>query len=140
MLSISSQHVSKILPKIEKTVNEQLETEVLGRSSNSSMTSYVVAADLSEMELKKILIEKMESNKHREYADKDEQPSAGSDWGSKRRREGKEPESTSAPKEKATKTIGKSTQGSKSHQRTTSESALRKEPMQTTQDLEEPSQ
>nr|GEZ58939.1 hypothetical protein [Tanacetum cinerariifolium] len=55
--------VSKILPKIEQTVNEQLEAEVLTRSSNSSKTSYVVAADLSEMELKKILIEKMEGNK-----------------------------------------------------------------------------
>nr|GFA69073.1 hypothetical protein [Tanacetum cinerariifolium] len=35
-------------------------------------------------------------------ADKDEEPSAGSDRGSKRRREGKEPESTSDPKEKTT--------------------------------------
>nr|GEZ12005.1 hypothetical protein [Tanacetum cinerariifolium] len=59
--------------------------------------------------------------------------------GSKRRRERKEPESTSAPKEKATKTIGKSTQGSKYHQKTTSESAPAEEPMQTTQDLEDPS-
>nr|GEY11983.1 putative ribonuclease H-like domain-containing protein [Tanacetum cinerariifolium] len=55
--------VSKILPKIEKTVNEQLEANVLTRSSNLSKTSYAVAADLSEMELKKILIEKIESNK-----------------------------------------------------------------------------
>nr|GFC71313.1 hypothetical protein [Tanacetum cinerariifolium] len=55
--------VSKILPKIERTVNEQLKAEVLTRSSNSSKTSYVVAADLFKMELKKILIEKMESNK-----------------------------------------------------------------------------
>nr|GEU91745.1 retrovirus-related Pol polyprotein from transposon TNT 1-94 [Tanacetum cinerariifolium] len=55
--------VFKILPKIKKTTNEQLEAEVLTRSSNSSKTSYAVAADLSEMELKKILIEKMESNK-----------------------------------------------------------------------------
>nr|GEV84260.1 putative reverse transcriptase domain-containing protein [Tanacetum cinerariifolium] len=55
--------VSKILPKIEKSVNEQLEAEVLTRVSNSSKTSYVVATDLSELELKKILIEKMESNK-----------------------------------------------------------------------------
>nr|GEX20847.1 hypothetical protein [Tanacetum cinerariifolium] len=39
--------VSKILPKVEKTVNEQLEAEVLTRSSNSSKTSYAVAADLS---------------------------------------------------------------------------------------------
>nr|GEV57155.1 hypothetical protein [Tanacetum cinerariifolium] len=55
--------VSKILPKIEQTVNDQLEAKVLTRSSNSSKTSYVVAADLSEMELKKILIEKIEGNK-----------------------------------------------------------------------------
>nr|GEV62707.1 hypothetical protein [Tanacetum cinerariifolium] len=85
--------VSKILPRIEQTVNEQLEAKVLTRSSNSSKTSYVVAADLSEMELKKILIEKMEGNKRRDDADKDKEPFAGSDRGSKRRREGKEPES-----------------------------------------------
>nr|GEY40781.1 hypothetical protein [Tanacetum cinerariifolium] len=55
--------LSKILPKIEKTVNEQLEAKVLTRSSNSSKTSYAVAANLSELELKKIIIEKIESNK-----------------------------------------------------------------------------
>nr|GEW52685.1 retrovirus-related Pol polyprotein from transposon TNT 1-94 [Tanacetum cinerariifolium] len=153
--------VSKILQKIEKTVSEQLEAEVLTRSSNSSKASYAVAADLSEMELKKILIEKIEGNKsihrsdkqrnlykalveayesdkiildtygdivtlkrHRDDdADKDKEPSARSDRGSKRRREGKEPESTSAPKEKATRTTGKSTQGSKSQQKAASESA-----------------
>nr|GFA16237.1 hypothetical protein [Tanacetum cinerariifolium] len=49
--------------------------------------------------------------RHDDDADKDEEPSAGSDRGSKRRREGKEPESTSAPREKATRTTGKSTQG-----------------------------
>nr|GFA14356.1 hypothetical protein [Tanacetum cinerariifolium] len=112
--------VSKILPKIEKTVYEQLEAEVLTRSSNSSMTSYTVAANLSELELKKILIEKMESNK------------------SKRRRAGKEPESTSASKEKTSKTTGKSTEGSKSHHKSASESVPTKEPMHTIKDLEEP--
>nr|GFA34627.1 hypothetical protein [Tanacetum cinerariifolium] len=118
-------------------------------------TSYAVAADLSEMELKKTLIKKMESNKsihrsdeqrnlnkalfeayesdkiildaygdivtlkrrHDDDADKDEEPSDGSVRGSKRRREGKEPESTS----------------------TASESAPAEEPMQTTHDLVEPS-
>nr|GEV22776.1 hypothetical protein [Tanacetum cinerariifolium] len=55
--------VSKILLTIEQTVNEQLEAEVLTRSSNSSKTSYAIVADLSKMELKKILIEKMEGNK-----------------------------------------------------------------------------
>nr|GFA47026.1 hypothetical protein [Tanacetum cinerariifolium] len=144
--------VSKILPKIKQTMNEQLEAYVLTRSSNSSKTSYAVVADLPQMELKKILIEKMEGNKsihgsneqrnlykalveayesdkiildtygdtvtlkrrRDDDADKDKEPSAGSDQGSKRRREGKEPESASAPKEKFTKSAEKSTQGSKS--------------------------
>ncbi|GKB91651.1 hypothetical protein Tco_0963923 [Tanacetum coccineum] len=55
--------VSKILPKIKKTVNEQLKAEVLTRSSNESKTTHVVAANLSKLVLKKILIDKMESNK-----------------------------------------------------------------------------
>ncbi|GJZ37152.1 hypothetical protein Tco_0583343 [Tanacetum coccineum] len=54
--------VSKITPKIEKLVNEQLESEVLVRSSKEAKTSHVVAANLSELELKKILIDKMEAN------------------------------------------------------------------------------
>nr|GEW03149.1 hypothetical protein [Tanacetum cinerariifolium] len=125
-------------------VNEQLEAEVLTRSSHSSKTSYVVAADLSEMELKKILIEKIEGNKsiqrsdeqrniykalveayesdkmildtyeetvtlkrrRDDDADKDEEPSVRPDWGSKRRREGKEPESASAPMKIATRSTG----------------------------------
>nr|GEV87909.1 hypothetical protein [Tanacetum cinerariifolium] len=77
--------------------------------------------------------------RRRDDEDKDEEPSAGSDRGSKRRRACKEPDSTSALKEKASKTSGKSTEGSKSYQKTTSEPAPAEEPMQTTQDLEEPS-
>ncbi|GJS37179.1 hypothetical protein Tco_0535561 [Tanacetum coccineum] len=134
--------VSKILPKIEKTVNEQLEAEVLTRSSNESKTSHAVVANLSKLELKKILIDKMESNKsiHRsdeqknlyKALDKDEEPFAGSNRGSKRRRAGKEPESTSAPKEKTSKTTGKSTEGSKSHHK------FADKPMHTAKYLEEP--
>nr|GFC50985.1 hypothetical protein [Tanacetum cinerariifolium] len=56
------EQVSRILPRIEESVNATLEAEVLTRSSHSSRTSYAIAADLSEMELKKILIEKMEGN------------------------------------------------------------------------------
>nr|GEV91724.1 hypothetical protein [Tanacetum cinerariifolium] len=173
--------LNKLDENIQKIIKEQvkeqvkLEDEVLTRASNSSKTSYVVAADLSELELKKILIEKMESNKsiHRSYEqrnlykalvdaykcvkiildtyrdtvtlkrrrddeDKDEEPFARLERGPRRRRAGKEPESTSAPKEKASKTSSKSTEGSKSHQKTTSESAPAEELMQTTQDLEEP--
>nr|GEX84943.1 hypothetical protein [Tanacetum cinerariifolium] len=42
---------------------------VLTRSSHSSRTSYAIAADLSEMELKKILIEKIEGNKSIQRSD-----------------------------------------------------------------------
>ncbi|GKF15465.1 hypothetical protein Tco_0056927, partial [Tanacetum coccineum] len=115
--------VSKIIPQIEKLVNEQLESKVLVRSSKEAKTSHAVAANLSELELKKILIDKMEANnsinrsdiqrqlykalvdayeadkilldtygdtviikRPRDDADDDQEPSAGTDRGSKRRR------------------------------------------------------
>nr|GEY97617.1 hypothetical protein [Tanacetum cinerariifolium] len=62
--------VTRILPRIEESVNAQLEAEVLTRSSHSSRTSYDVAADLLEMELKKIRIDKMEGNKSIQRSDK----------------------------------------------------------------------
>nr|GEZ15308.1 hypothetical protein [Tanacetum cinerariifolium] len=54
---------------LRTAMNEQLEAEVLTRSSHSSRTSHVVAADLSKIELKKILIEKMEGNKSIQRSD-----------------------------------------------------------------------
>ncbi|GJR49987.1 hypothetical protein Tco_1400508 [Tanacetum coccineum] len=75
--------------------------------------------------------------RHRDEDDKDEEPSAGSNWGSKRRRARKEPESTSVPKEKTSKTTSKSTKGSKSQHKSVDESAQAEEPMQTAKDLEE---
>nr|GEV09788.1 hypothetical protein [Tanacetum cinerariifolium] len=104
--------VSKILLKIEHAVNEQLEAEVLIRSSHSSRTFYAVD---------------------------DEEPSAGPDRGSKRRGEGKEPKSASAPTKTATRSVGRSTQGSRSRQVPERESALAEEPMLTTSQTEEPS-
>nr|GEX48121.1 retrovirus-related Pol polyprotein from transposon TNT 1-94 [Tanacetum cinerariifolium] len=160
------EQVSKILPRIKQSMNAQLEAKVLTRSSHSLRTSYAVVADISEMELKKILIEKMEGNKSIQSSDeqrnlykalvdtyeaykiildsygetvilkrrrdddddKDEGPSTGSDRGSKRRREGKEPESASSPLETATRSAGRSTTGSKSRQASASESAFTEEP------------
>nr|GEZ97415.1 hypothetical protein [Tanacetum cinerariifolium] len=61
--------VTRILPIIKEYVNAQLEAEVLTRSSHYLRTSYVVVADLSEMELKKILIDKMEGNKSIQRSD-----------------------------------------------------------------------
>ncbi|GKE50893.1 hypothetical protein Tco_1486049 [Tanacetum coccineum] len=145
------------------------------RSSTESKTSHTIAANLSELELKKILIDKMEINKsihrsdeqknlykalvdayecdklildtyrdtilfkrRRDDEDKDKEPSARSNRGSKRRQAGKEPESTSAPKEKTSMTSGKSYEGSKSQHKTAGEFAQTEEPMHTTKDLEEP--
>nr|GEZ89793.1 hypothetical protein [Tanacetum cinerariifolium] len=167
--------VTRILPRIKESVNAQLEAEVLTRSSHSSRTSYAVAADLSEMELKKILIDKMEGNKsiqrsgeqwnlykvlveaydadktildtygesailkRRREDDDQEGPSAGSDRGSKRRREGEEHASASTPSEPATRSAGRSTIGTQSRQMSASESAFAEEPMQTTCQMKEPS-
>nr|GEY72617.1 hypothetical protein [Tanacetum cinerariifolium] len=131
-------------PSTISTKHNNPKAEVLIQSSHSSKTSYAVAANLSEIELKKILIEKMEGNKSIQIsneqrnlykafieayesnkiildtygetvtlkrrrdddADKDEEPSAGPDRGSKRRRKGKKPESASAPTETATRSAG----------------------------------
>ncbi|GJS12494.1 hypothetical protein Tco_0406966 [Tanacetum coccineum] len=168
--------VSKITPKIEKLVIDQLESEVLVRSSKEANTSHAVAANLSELELKKILIDKMEANnsinrsdiqrqlykalvdayeadkilldtygdtvtikRPRDGADDDQEPSAGTDRGSKRRRSGKEPASTSAPSETTTTTAGKTTTtGSKTHKQSASQSAPVEETMQTTDVFEAP--
>ncbi|GKB25299.1 hypothetical protein Tco_0864700 [Tanacetum coccineum] len=102
------------------------------RSSTKSKTSLAIAANLSELKLKKILIDKMESNKsiHR-Y---DEQKNLYNAF--KRRRD--EPESTRTPKEKTPKSTSKSTEGSKSLHKFGGESAHAEEPMHTAKDLEEP--
>ncbi|GKD99147.1 hypothetical protein Tco_1383044, partial [Tanacetum coccineum] len=167
--------ITKILPRIEKTVNEQLKAKVMTRSSTESKTSHAMVVNLSDLEYKKILIDKINSNKlihksdeqknlykalveayesdrlildtygdtvsfkrRRDNKDKDEEPSTGSNRGSKRRRARKEPESTSAPKENKSKTTGKSTDGSKSQHKFAGESAHTEEPMHTDKDLEEP--
>nr|GEU66193.1 hypothetical protein [Tanacetum cinerariifolium] len=142
--------VSKILSRIEQAINEQLEAEVLTRSSHSSRTSYVVVADLFEMELKKILIEKMEGNKSIQCSDEQRNlykalvEAYESDKiildtyeetvTLKRRRDddaNKDEEPSVGP--------DRSTQGSRSRQASTSEYALAEESMQTTSQMEEPS-
>nr|GEV02216.1 Gag-Pol polyprotein [Tanacetum cinerariifolium] len=116
-------HITKILLKIEKTVNEQLEAEILIEKIEGNKSIHRFD---EQRNLYKALVEAYESDKiiletygdivtlkrrRDDDANKDEEPFAGSDQGSKRRREGKEPD----------------------------ESAPAEEPMQTTQDLEAPS-
>nr|GFA48513.1 hypothetical protein [Tanacetum cinerariifolium] len=136
--------VSKILPKIEKTVNEQLEAEIESNKSihRSDEQKNLYKALVDAYECDKLILDTygdtVTLKRRQDDEDKDEEPSAGSNRGFKRRRARKEPESTSAPKEKTSKTTGKSTEGSKSYHKFASESAPAEEPMHTTKDLEEP--
>nr|GFB02375.1 hypothetical protein [Tanacetum cinerariifolium] len=169
----NDEFLKTINDNMKKIIKEQ--AKVLTRSSHSSRTSYAVAADLSEMELKKILIDKMEGNKsiqrsdeqrnlykalveaydadktildsygesailkrRREDDDDQEGLSAGSDRGSKRRKEGGEHASASTPSKPATRSAGRSTTGTQSRQMSASESAFAEEPVQTTCQMEEP--
>nr|GEV27417.1 hypothetical protein [Tanacetum cinerariifolium] len=103
----------EFINKIEDYVTESLRAEVLVRSTDQPQTSYVVAASLLEFELKKILIDKIDIQRNlynalvesyntekdilstygdvvtlkrgRHDQDKDEDPSAGSDQGIKKK-------------------------------------------------------
>ncbi|GJX69186.1 hypothetical protein Tco_0304913 [Tanacetum coccineum] len=141
------EQVSKILPKIEKLVNDQLEAEVLTRSSNQAKTSHAIQKTLykalvdayeTDKDILETYVDTVTFKRRQNDEDEDEEPFAGSNRRSKRRRARKEPESTSAPKEKTSKSTGKSKEGSKSHQKSTSKSAQAKEPIHTDKDLEEP--
>nr|GFB77134.1 hypothetical protein [Tanacetum cinerariifolium] len=75
--------------------------------------------------------------KQRREDDDQEGPSAGSNRGSKRQKEGGEHASASTPSKKATEGAGISTTGSQSRQMSASESAFVEEPVQTTCQMEE---
>nr|GFA02594.1 hypothetical protein [Tanacetum cinerariifolium] len=77
--------------------------------------------------------------RRREDDDDQEGPFAGSDRGSKRRREGGEHASASTPSEPTTRSAGRSTTGTQSRQMSASESAFAEELVQTTCQMEEPS-
>nr|GFB46837.1 hypothetical protein [Tanacetum cinerariifolium] len=77
--------------------------------------------------------------RRRKDDDDQEGPSARSDRGSKRRREGREHASASTPSEPATRSAGRSTTGTQSRQMSASESAFAEEPVQTTCQMDEPS-
>nr|GEZ02773.1 hypothetical protein [Tanacetum cinerariifolium] len=133
--------------KAEELYIDQESLSVSSHSVTSMLNPPSDAADISEMELKKILIEKMEGNKSIQHSDEQrnlykalveaydadktildtyrestilkrrredddqEGPSAGSDRGSKRQREGGEHASASTPSKTATGSAGRSTTG-----------------------------
>nr|GEV71113.1 hypothetical protein [Tanacetum cinerariifolium] len=105
----------------EVKVVVQIQSDRLFDEAQKENDEFLKTID-ENMNLYKALVEVYESDKiildtygetvtlkrhHDDDADKDEGPSTGPDQGSKRRREGMEPESASAPKEKATRSAGK---------------------------------
>ncbi|GJV35718.1 hypothetical protein Tco_1408195 [Tanacetum coccineum] len=134
--------LNKLGDNIKKIIkNERLEAEVMTRSSTESKTSLAIAANLSDLELKKILIDKMESNKSIHISDEQKNLYKALVEAYKSDNlilDTYEPESTSTPKEKTPKSTGKSTKGSKSLHKYAGESAHAEDPMHTTKYLEEP--
>ncbi|GJW64263.1 hypothetical protein Tco_0116147 [Tanacetum coccineum] len=111
--------VSKILLKIKKFINDQLEAEVLTRLSNQAKTSHAKT-------LYKALVDAYET-------EKDILETYGDTVTAR-----KEPDSTSAPKEKPSKSTDKYKEGSKSHHTSTGKSAQVEELIHADEDLEEP--
>ncbi|GJT43476.1 hypothetical protein Tco_0952191 [Tanacetum coccineum] len=134
--------VSKITPQIKKLVNEQLESEVLVRSSKEAKTSHAVAANLSELELKKILIDKMEANKSISRSDIQRQLYKALVEAYKADKILLDTYGDTALREKTTTIAGKTTTGSKTHKQSASQSASQSAPveetMQSTDVFEEP--
>ncbi|GJZ74480.1 hypothetical protein Tco_0638945 [Tanacetum coccineum] len=116
--------VSKIMPKVEKNVTESLGAKVLARSSNQPQTSYAAAASLLEF-------------KGRDDQDKDKEPFAGSNRGTKQRRLGKE-ESSKEATQKESKFTSSSNGASRSQPKSLGKSTQAEEHGPRVDDLEEP--
>ncbi|GKA45089.1 hypothetical protein Tco_0737885 [Tanacetum coccineum] len=136
--------VSKIMPKIEKYVTESLGAKVLVRSTNQPQTAYELAASLSEFELKKILIDKIEANKSINKSDNQKNiynalvESYNSDkdiiasYGTKRRKSGKDTETSKDSRSKEKKSS--STSKDASHHKSSSKFVHAEEPSHTVED------
>ncbi|GJX40025.1 hypothetical protein Tco_0255015 [Tanacetum coccineum] len=161
---ILPQEVSNFAPPvIEKLIKESRDEVTLAKVSSQPQSTYEAASTLTEFELKKILLDKMEKSEsyltapeHRDcydglkksYAldkdffysydvyslkrgrkdkDKDEDPSAGSDRGLKKRKLSKDAEPTTKPKKKDS-TSG-SSKGTKSQPKSSSKYVQSEEPV-----------
>ncbi|GKC75138.1 hypothetical protein Tco_1125912 [Tanacetum coccineum] len=103
-------------PVIEALIKESRDEFTLAKVSSQPHSTYEAASTLTEFELKKILIDKMEKNfffsydvysikRGRKDKDKDEDPSVGSDRGLKKRKTSKDAEPTTGPKNKDSTSI-----------------------------------
>nr|GEY37931.1 hypothetical protein [Tanacetum cinerariifolium] len=102
--------VSMIMPHIEDYVTESLGAEVLVRSTNQPRTSYAVAASLG-----------------RDDQEKDKDPSAGSDRGTKRRNSSKDDEPSKGSKSKELN-LSSSSKGTQSQHKSSGKSTQAEEP------------
>ncbi|GKA97389.1 hypothetical protein Tco_0825283 [Tanacetum coccineum] len=137
--------VSKIMPKVEKYITESLGAEVLVRSTNQPQTLDI------QKNLYNALVESYNSDKDiissygdvvtlkrgRDDHDKDEDPSVGSNRGSKRRRLGKEVESSKEPTHEVSKSTSSSKGASRSQPKSSGKSDQAEEHGQKVDDLEE---
>ncbi|GJY15971.1 hypothetical protein Tco_0386393 [Tanacetum coccineum] len=138
-------------PVIEQNVIESLEATVLVKSSSQPKSTYEAAASLSEYELIKIILDKMEESKSHLRADykrklydalvespdekdKDQDPCARSYRGTKRRKSSKEAESPKDPRSKEGKSSSSSKGTSRSHYKSSGKFAHAKEPRHTVDD------
>nr|GEV64912.1 hypothetical protein [Tanacetum cinerariifolium] len=127
------------LPPPSIHIISQLEAEVLTRASNSSKTSYDVAHDLSELELKKILTKKMERNKSIHRSDEQRNLYKALVDAYECDRIILDTYEDTVMLKRRLDDEDKDEEPSAGSDRGSNESAPVEEPMQTTQDLEEPS-
>ncbi|GJV30322.1 hypothetical protein Tco_1386770 [Tanacetum coccineum] len=122
---------SQILPKevsnfappvIKRLIKESHDEVTLAKVSYQPQSTYEAASTLTEFELKKILLDKIEKNK-----DKDEDPSVGSDRGLKKRKLSKDAEPTTWLKKKDS--TSSSSKGTKSQPKSSRKSVQSKEPV-----------
>ncbi|GJZ52318.1 hypothetical protein Tco_0606833 [Tanacetum coccineum] len=125
-------------PVIEKLIKESRDEVTLAKVSSQPHSTYEAASTLTEFELKKILIDKMEKNFFFSYdvyslkrgqkdKDKDEDPSAGSDRGLKKRKTSKDADATISPKNKDS--TSSSSKGTKSQPKPFGKSVQSEEPV-----------
>nr|GEU44590.1 hypothetical protein [Tanacetum cinerariifolium] len=92
-------------PVIQSAINESLENVILAKSSSQPKSTYEAAASLTEFELKKILldkIQKIKSYRDRDNKDQDKDPPAGSDQGLTKRKTSRDAEPPRGSKSKET--------------------------------------
>ncbi|GKC99345.1 hypothetical protein Tco_1169620 [Tanacetum coccineum] len=139
-------------PVIERNVIESLEAAILARSSSQPKSTYEAAASLSEADYKKELYDALLKSyntdkdlfntygevftlkRSRDDKDKDQDPSAGSDRGTKRRKSSKEAETQKDPRSKEGMSSSSSKDTSRSHHKSSGKSAHAEEPSHTVDD------